>query len=142
VGVPGPPAKLHRRNRTPLVHTWVEIPNTPNTSGPRLPSRRRNGAPWPAFARARWNSWRAMPHARLWQSSDWQFALDSIELVARTADGDDAPVALLSEIRLRKRVMGCTWDARQSMRLRCTALTTDEDTAPGSVARLDEYRNL
>ena len=143
MGVRGPTPKPHRRNRTPLVHTWVEVEASPNRAGPRLPPRRRNGQPWPAHVRERWNSWRAMPPARLWQASDWQFALDTIELVARAGDGD-ASVALISEIRLRERTLGTTWDARQSLRIRYTALNTDADGegAPGSVTRLDSYRDL
>ena len=57
-------------------------------------------------------------------------ALDTIELVARAAE-DDAPVSLISEIRLRERTLGTTWDARLSQRIRYVALTTDD----GPVAR-------
>ena len=37
-----------------------------------------------------------MPHAALWQPSDREFALDTIELVARAAE-DNAPVSLISQ---------------------------------------------
>jgi hypothetical protein len=47
---------------------------------------------------------------RCGQPSDWEFALDTIELVARAAE-DDAPVSLISDIRLRERTLGTTWDA-------------------------------
>jgi hypothetical protein len=49
---------------------------------------------------------------------------------ARAAE-DDAPVSLISEIRLLERTLGTTWDARLSQRIRYVALTTDD----GPVAR-------
>lgn len=80
-----------------------------------------------------------MPHAALWQASDWQFALDTLELVARAADGD-APIALLSEIRLREKSMGTTFDSRQSMRIRYVAPAAQEPAPP--LALIDRYRDL
>jgi hypothetical protein len=80
-----------------------------------------------------------MPHAALWQASDWDFALDTVELLARAADGD-APIALLTEIRRRERALGTTWDARQTQRLRYVPPKTDG--SPGPVSRLDDYRDL
>jgi len=35
-----------------------------------VPPRRRNGQAWPAYVRPRWDAWRRMPHAALWQPSD------------------------------------------------------------------------
>jgi hypothetical protein len=125
---PKPPGQAVTRN--PRLYGWTEVENTPNMSGPRLPPRRRNGPAWPAYVRARRDAWRRIPHAALWQPSDWEFALDTIELVARAAE-DDAPVSLISEIRLRERTLGTTWDARLSQRIRYVALTTDD----GPVAR-------
>ena len=70
------------------------------------------------------------PARRAVAAQHWEFALDTIELVARAAE-DDAPVSLISEIRLRERTLGTTWDARLSQRIRYVALTTDD----GPVAR-------
>jgi hypothetical protein len=135
---PKPPGQARTRN--PRVYDWVEVEDVPNTAGPRLPARRCNGQRWPAHVRDRWKAWRAMPHARLWRPSDWSFALDTLELVARAADGD-APVSLLTEIRARERVMGCTWDARLAQRIRYVAPKTD-DGSPEPVVSLDSYRDL
>jgi hypothetical protein len=87
---PKPPGQAVTRN--PRLYGWTKVENTPNTSGPRLPSRCRNGQARPAYVRARWDAWRRIPHAAPWQPGDWEFALDTIELVARAAE-DDAPVA-------------------------------------------------
>jgi hypothetical protein len=97
--------------RTPRVYGWTEVENTPNTSGPRLPPRRRNGKPWPAHVRARWRVWSETPHCRLWQPSDWEFAVDTAELLARAAEAGGGSVALWKEIRVREQV----W-AQPSMR--------------------------
>lgn len=71
-----------------------------------------------------------MPHARLWTAADWIFATDTIELAA-AAFGGDIKVGLAAELRLREKVMGTTWSARQDLRIRYT-----EPAAP----RLDDTR--
>ena len=101
--------------------------------------RRRNGQAWPAYVRARWDAWRRIPHPALWQPSDWEFALDTIELVARAAE-DDAPVSLISEIRLRERTPGTTWHAGLSQRIRDVALTTDD--GPDASGQRSDPRSL
>jgi hypothetical protein len=141
MAVPGPISKPNRRGRAQLTHGWTEVQAAQNSSGPRLPPRRRNGQPWPAHVRERWNNWRAMPHTRLWIATDWDFALDTAELLARAADNDAPPVALIAEIRLRHKEMGCTWDSRQTLRLRYVASLPDKD-GPPAVSRLDDYRDL
>ena len=138
MGIRGPNPKPNRRNRTPLTHDWIEVEDTPNTSGPQLPARRRNGRKWPAHAVARWQAWCALPHTKLWQRSDWEFALDTLELVARANDG--AAVSLLSEIRLREKAMGTTWDSRQGMRIRYVEPSASGDVA--EVMDLSGYRDL
>jgi len=55
--------------------------------------------------------WSEMPHCRLWQPSDWEFAADTAELLARAAEAGGGPVAFWKEIRVRERV----W-AQPSMR--------------------------
>jgi hypothetical protein len=57
-----------------------------------------------------------MPHARLWQASDWQFARDTLEVAARFYDG--GPVGLAAELRACEKVMATTLDARQGLRIR------------------------
>ncbi|HYB34937.1 MAG TPA: hypothetical protein VEF72_03535 [Mycobacterium sp.] len=142
MAVPGPISKPHRRGRAQLTHGWTEVQAVPNREGPRLPPRRANGRPWPRSAKEKWRAWARMPHTVLWADSDWSFAADSLELVARAAENDAPPVALVSEIRLREKEMGATWDARQTLRLRYVASLPDGDGQAGPVSRLDDYRNL
>jgi hypothetical protein len=141
VKVPGP----HRVG--PHIELQSQTEALPEHSAARLnthhQSRARTYLGRPEHVRARWNAWRQLPHSKLWQASDWDFAFDTAELLAKAADADgDGPVALWSEIRLRERTLGTTWDARQSMRLRCVASLPDEDGQGGPVSQLDDYRNL
>lgn len=133
---PGVAVTRHRR-----LHDWCEVEDTPNRDGPRLPARRRNGKPWPAHVRARWNAWRAMPHTVLWIGADWEFALDTAELAALAAE-DDAPAALFAELRARERVLGTTRDARVGQRIRYVPPADPDRDGGGSVAVLDSYRDL
>jgi hypothetical protein len=139
VVVRGPISKPNRRNRTPLTHTWIDIPDIPSTAGPDLPPRRCNGRRWPAYATARWAIWATMPHTARWGPSDWAYAVDSLELVVLT-NREDAPVSLWTELRAREKAMGTTWDARQGMRIRYVTPGTEGPAA--SVASLDAYRDL
>jgi hypothetical protein len=79
-----------------------------------------------------------MPQCRLWIPSDWEFALDSLEIAMRFHD--TAVASWSTELRYRERVMGTTHDARQGMRIRYV----DPDPGPSSAsaASLDSYRNL
>ena len=100
---PRPKPAGQARNRNPLVHGWIEVESTPFDGGPDLPPRRISGESWPASTVEKWQARRSMPHCRLWSASDWQFALDTIELAARFDDG--GPVGLATELRNRERVM-------------------------------------
>jgi hypothetical protein len=120
------------------VYGWIEVDPARFDGGPKLPARRRDGSPWPSWIRQKWEAWRTMPHARLWQQADWAFALDTIEIAAQTV-GDAAKVSLWTELRYREKVLGTTWAYRQDMRIR---YTEPASAAPASVARLDDYRDL
>jgi hypothetical protein len=78
-----------------------------------------------------------MPHATLWGSADWQFALDALEIAAKFYDG--GPMALATELRHREKVMGTTFDYRRGCRIR---YVPPESAAPVPVTALDDYRNL
>ena len=135
---PKPPGQAVTRNRP--LHGWTEVPDQPNTAAPDLPARRRNGRRWPQYAREQWALWSGMPRASLWQPSDWAYCVDTLELVIRSA-AEDSPVSAWVELRAREKAMGCTWDARQGMRLRYAAPVEDSGD-DASVSPLDEYRNL
>jgi hypothetical protein len=61
---------------------------------------------WPGSDLTRWAAWSSMPHCCLWQPSDWQFALDTLEIAARFYDY--AAVSWSTELRYREKVMGTT----------------------------------
>jgi hypothetical protein len=126
------------RNRTPLVHGWVEVPDTPCTGGPVLPPTRRNGKPLPDGIAETWAAWASMPHARLWGPSDWAFAMDTLEIAARVHDG--GAIGWAAELRYREKVMGTTWDARRSAGIRYVP-SAAADT-PAGVVPLDSHRDL
>ena len=122
-------------NRNAPVHGWVEVELFPYTDGPDLPTRRAGGKPWPDGIQAKWDAWRSMPHARLWQASDWQFAFDTIEIAAAFHDG--SIVGLATELRNREKVLGTTLDFRRDLRIRYTEPAL---SPPAGVTNLDQYR--
>lgn len=115
------------------------MPNVAFT-GPTLPTKRRDGTAWPAFTRDMWAAWSSMPHCALWRPSDWQFALDTLELASR-AFGDGARASLWAELRTREKVMGTTWSARQDMCIRYVEPAAVQAKSAG-VTVLEDYRNL
>ena len=135
---PKPHGQAINRNRP--IHGWCEVPNEPFQAGPALPPRCRNGRGWPQYARERWRVWSQMPHAALWTETDWQFALDALELVIRCT-AEDSPVSAWAELRIREKVMLTTWDARQSARLRY-APASSEDGPSATLSDLASYRDL
>lgn len=124
-------------NRHTPAHRWTDVEATPFTGAPKLPLRRANGHAWTAAMRQRWQAWSTMPHCRLWGPSDWEFALDTLEIAARFYDGGAASWS--AELRYRERVLGTTLDARAGMRIRYVEPNT---SAPASVTQLDTFRNL
>lgn len=124
--------------RRRAVHDWTEVPDEPFTGAPRLPRTRPDGTAWTEHIRRKWRSWSAMPHAALWHASDWQFAIDSLEVAARFYDGGRAAYAV--ELRARERVLGTTADARRDLRIRYTTPTLAAvRTVTPSV---EDYRDL
>ena len=53
-------------NRNAPIHDWTEVEDVPFEGGPDLPEFRPDGRPWPDATRAKWDTWRSMPHAKLW----------------------------------------------------------------------------
>jgi hypothetical protein len=125
--------------RHPRAYGWLEVPDVPFTGGPKLPRRRCDGTAWPKGSAERWAAWSSMPHCRLWQPSDWRFALDTMEIASRAFE-DGAKIGYSTEARYRERILGVTHDARQGMRIRY--VTPADQPAPAGVTSLDLYRDL
>lgn len=118
------------------VHDWTEVVNTPFAGDvPDLPDRE---AGWSARTLQKWQAWSQMPHCTLWARSDWDFAIDSLELAARFHEGD---ARLATELRNREKVLGTTADFRRDLRIRYVE-RPPENEQPASVTSLDDYRDL
>ncbi len=135
------------RNRHAPAHTWTEVDDAPFDGGPDLPKHRAGGKPWPDGIAAKWDAWRSMPHAGLWQASDWQFAFDTIEIAAAFIDGGTAGLAaelrntVAQHISKSAPLTYCqvrTFDVRdrpvRSKPLGCDGMATDGSVTGGSVA--------
>ena len=131
----------------PAVHDWTEVDDVPYEGAvPRLPQRwmfnpdtfRRTRVDYPARTLAWWAVVQRMPHAVLWTETDWQYALDVVEVHARFVEGANG-----TELRIRERLLGTTMDARRDLRIRYVEPKPEPAAAAGGeVVSLDSYRNL
>lgn len=80
-----------------------------------------------------------MPHCALWTTSDWESALDTLEIAARFHDNGGA--SWCTELRYRERAMGTAHDARQGMRIRYVEPLVADGPSAG-VTVIGQYRNL
>lgn len=133
---PKPPGEAVHRNK--LAHDWTEVEDVPFDGGPRLTGLRANGEDWPDRTRQKWQVWRRMPHCILWTEADWEFAFDTLELVARFHDGGSS-ISLIAEIRAREKQMGTTLDSRRDLRIR---YIEPEVEKPKLAVVMDDYRDL
>lgn len=132
---PKPPGEAINRNQP--THEWVEVENVANTKGRRLTKFRANGQPWSRRSKERWEVWRKMPHTVLWTDSDWDFALEALELVVLWHES--AQVKYATELRYHEKSMGTTADYRRDLRIRYV------DPKPhklASVVKADDFRSL
>ena len=125
-------------NRHKPVHDWVVVENVPFEDGPELPETRADGRPWPERTKAKWQAWRSMPHARLWQPAEWSFALDTLELAADFHKTGEPRFGM--ELRNREKVLGTTLDYLRGLRIRYVDPVQNE--VPAVVARIEDYRDL
>lgn len=128
-------------HRNPLVHEWTEVDNVQFVGGPKLPSRRTNGRMWDTRTKKKWDAWRAMPHCMLWTDTEWDFALDSIEVAALFHESGEMKFA--TELRNREKILGTTLDFRRDLRIRYVEPNpqNDSDTEAG-VTNIADYRDL
>jgi hypothetical protein len=122
------------RTRHKPVHEWTEVVDVPFVGAPKLPPNRLGGKPWPRLTRGWWKAISTMPHCKLWNSGDWQFALDAA-LVA--ADFHDGNVRSATELRNREKVLGTTVDYRRDLRIRYVPVP---EVGSAEVASLDDFR--
>ena len=127
-------------NRSKPTHEWTEVPDTLFMNAPPLPEVRGNGQEWKERALHKWAVWSTMPHCVLWTESDWQFAIDTLELVSQFYSGKPSTM-LATEIRNREKVMGTTVEYRRDLRIRYVDSVADEKPDE-PVTRLDDYRDL
>ena len=125
-------------NRHKPTHDWVEVQRVPFDDGPELPEFRSDGRRWPERTKQKWDAWRRMPHCKLWGPSEWDFALDSIELAALVHDGE---AKYATELRNREKVIGTTLDYLRDLRIRYVDPQPDGESS-AEVTRMDDYRNL
>lgn len=135
---PKPPGETVHRNPTAYGDAWVEVENVPNDPPRRLPRRRPNGEAWLEATQQKWQSWRRMPHTRLWTDADWQFCLDTVEIAARFHEGQ---VSAAAELRARENVMGTTVSSRLGLRIRYVE-PKPEKPALAAVVNANDFRDL
>lgn len=123
-GLAGQPPKPdgERINRVPPVHEWVDVLNVPyRGKRPALPKELS-----PA-TRSWWRVVSTMPHCIRWTPDDWQFALDTATVHHRFTLGVSGADA---ELRRRGELLGITWSARRSLRIRYVDAVTEQQAAP------------
>lgn len=125
-------------NRHKPTHDWTEVERVPFEGGPDLPEARADGRRWPARSKQKWDAWRTMPHAKLWGPSEWDFALDSIELAALVHDGEARHA---TELRSREKVLGTTLDYLRDLRIKYIDPVVAAESA-AEVTNLADYRDL
>ncbi len=143
------------RHRNPVAD-WTEVPDVPFEDGPELPGRGTNammtieqmassgvipGDDWPPMSKRWWAVIRRMPHAAIWTPADWEFAMATLEIHARTVEGWRGYTG--GELRQREKLMGVYMDARRDLRIRYVPVP---DVAPSQldaeVVKLADYRTL
>lgn len=101
---------------------WTDVPNVPY-SGPGserdLPAI--PGMQWFPQVTGWWDVIRAMPHANLWEPSDWLFAIETALLKNNFYAeffGGTIHATMATEIRRREDQMGTTLEARRKLGIR------------------------
>lgn len=104
-----------RRNRTPQVHDWVDVPDV-EFDGPGLVQLRPDTV-WLPATLAWWEAIRVLPHCVLWNIGDWMFAAETALIVNELNAGNFSPT-LLGHLTRREMAIGMTEGQRRQMRIR------------------------
>ena len=146
-------SQIRHRNPQAAGTEWREVPDVP-FNGPALGERARSAeyaddkpgagmcVDWPPATLRWWEAVRTMPHAKLWNRSEWEAARAAAETHARFVEGWKG-CATGAELRQREKQLGMTHDARRDLRIRYVA---PPDAAPtgndATVVQLDDFRDL
>ncbi len=123
------------RHRVKPRHEWTEIPDAPFKGGPDLPKAQPGQPSWPTATKRWWKAVSSLPQCVLWNDGDWAFALDTALVAAEFHRGH---ITAASELRLRERMMGTTFDSRRDLRIRYVPAEAEEERA-GPTA-IEDYR--
>jgi hypothetical protein len=102
---------------------WIDVPNTPYTgpgSDRDLPPM-DGGIRWYPQVEAWWEIVRVMPHCRLWEASDWMFAIMTAYQWQNWWGeyyGGTVHTTASTELRRREDQMGFTLEARRKLGIR------------------------
>lgn len=122
-GSPKDPDK--RRNRTPLTHDWVDVPDV--WFNGRALELLRPDVRWTPADLAWWEAIRTMPHCCLWNSGDWAFAAETAVIV-REFNTSRHP-SLLGALTRRETMIGMTEGQRRQMRIRYVPVVEEVEPA-------------
>ena len=126
---PKDPSKRARANADPIPATLLREDRCP---APRLP------AGYGPEVRRWWRTWVASPQAEHFTSTDWQFLLDTLPIVAAFYGGDLKQAA---ELRLRVAKFGATPEDRARLRMQFAQADEAERARPVESPR-DRYAGL
>lgn len=138
-GRPAAEDRNNVRNRKALSG-WIGVPDTPYTEGES--HQLAGDINWPARTLKWWGVIRVMPHVRLWDESDWEFAEATAFIHAALWSGDTNKAA---ELRIRERMMGVTEESRRALHIRYMPPDDDTDASLLSIDRpvpLEERKPL
>ncbi len=119
MALPGPAPKNGKIGRTPNAE-WTEVEDTPNLAGLDHDLGTPPIVGWHPSTREWWDAVRVLPHTRLWQDTDWRFALDTA-LIKNLFYNGQARSGEMVEMRRREDLMGLSVEARRKLRLRYVA---------------------
>jgi len=158
MALPGVKPKEDRsqvRHRHPVAG-WTEVERVPFEDGPELPPRANSndavtwaeagiipGEDWPEATKLWWRVVSRMPHAKLWEASDWAFAAMTAEVHARTCEGWKGYTG--PELRQREKLLGVYADARRDLRIRYiepAGQPSSAAAAGANVVSMNDYRDL
>jgi hypothetical protein len=137
---PGPAPTLKTSQRAESA-PWTEVPNVPFTDGAArvcptsvilYAEGKHVARKVPESVTRWWQIVATMPHACLWEDSDWLSLEDLAVIRTKFALGILSDTGI-SEMRRREDYFGLTWEARNKLRIRYVDEKPKETTAAGLV---------